>query len=71
MKRHQPHVDNETIKKHHETFDPQKKIAIDRSADRIAKNIKSLSNGRAKLGEMGALEILYKLGVFMNKNDVK
>ncbi len=71
MSRHQSHVNNEIIKKHHETFDEKDKIAIDRNADRIVKNVRSLSNGRAKLGEMSALEILYKLGVFMNKNDTE
>ena len=71
MKRNQAHVNNEAIKKHHETFDPEKKIVIDRNADRVVRGVKTLSNGKAKLGEMGALEILYKLGVFMNENDIK
>ena len=69
MKRNQAHVNNEIIKKHHETFDEEGKIVIDRNADRVVRGVKTLSNGKAKLGEMGALEILYKLGQLLNEKD--
>ena len=71
MKRNKTHADTEIIKKHYATFDENDKIAIDRSADRIVKTVRSLSNGRAKIGEVSALEILYKLGRFVNENDIE
>ena len=62
--------DNKVLTTYHASLlDKEDKLIIDRNVDRIVKSTRSISNGRAKLGEVSALQILYKLGRFLNEQD--
>jgi hypothetical protein len=54
---------------HKHVLNKQQRFIIDQNVDNIEGSIKALSNRKAKIGPVGALEILYELGRFLNAQE--
>jgi hypothetical protein len=63
--------DNLVISWWYNQQDEQTKKQLDEQATCLIEAIRNRDHGLQALGKTGALELLYKLGAWMNKNDNK